>query len=102
MLIGSVMQKMSKEGLFDVLQVVTMCLLLIIPWFLAGLNMWGYLFSLIILIFIGFETLSIRLRGHTLSSRFWSYKAENKKKSVYILISMVVAWTILILHLTYK
>lgn len=76
--------------------------LLIAPWFLAGLNAWGWLFVLVVCTVIAFEVYSVLTSKKTISQHFWAFSRKNPKTAWKILGATTVGWFLLMWHLAVK
>jgi len=79
--------------------VLTMALLFTVPWFLVGLNIWGWFFVSLCVLLILFELISYKITGKTLSRTFWEFMKANPKSGIAILVSLTAGFAILMLHL---
>lgn len=94
------METDEKNGVFSSgLAIVVMVLLWTVPWFVAGLNLWGIFFICVALLLGLFEFISFKINGKSLSGMFWEFMKSNPKTGAVILVSLSVGWTILMLHL---
>lgn len=90
---------MAKETFSSVWAVIAMVLLFTVPWFVAGLPIWGWFFVSLTILLGVFEYISYRITGKTLSATFWDLMARNPRTGTLILVSLTLGWAILILHL---
>ena len=79
--------------------IIIMSLLFIVPWFVVGLNIWGWFFVCVCLLLGTFELIAYKTQGTTLSGLFWKFMKANPKTGTWILISISAGWIILMLHL---
>ena len=70
-----------------------------VPWFLAGLKIWGWLFLGIAALVLLTEWYSIKHNGKTISSLFGDFYDSNPKTAVGVLLSVSCGWLALVAHL---
>jgi len=93
-----------KQALF----IAAIAALWIAPWFLAGLNLWGWFWVCVVVLVIAFEIIAVVITKHkigksrTLSQMFWDYSKDHKWQAWAIVASITVRWIALILHLVGK
>jgi len=83
----------------EALAVIIMLSFWIVPWFVVGLNLWGWFFVCVAILLGIFEFISYKKTGKTLSRTFWDFMKKNPKTGMVILGSITIGWCILILHL---
>ena len=83
----------------ETVSLIAMILLVVVPWFVAGLNIWGWLFVGIFSLVGIFEGYSSWKNGKTISQLFWKFRKEHSKSAIGILITMTMGWILLIVHL---
>lgn len=83
----------------ETLSLIAMLVFLIAPWFLAGLNIWGWLFVCIAALVIGFEIYSTIKNGKTISQIFWIFKKAHPRTAWVIFIGASIGWIMLGIHL---
>ena len=71
----------------------------IAPWFIAGLNLWGWCFVAIMAVVLLCELIGTLKYDKTISRMFWEYRAGHKAAGNAILACLSVGWLILVLHL---
>ena len=88
---------MKKE---ETILLAAMIGFLTIPWFIVGLNIWGWFFVTMATVLLVFEAISCWINdGKTISRMFWEFSKKHKKTSYGILVCLAIAWILLILHL---
>lgn len=87
------MKILEMVGLFSI------AALFIAPWFLAGLVIWGILFSVIFCTVLGFEAFSIFKNDKTISRIFWEFRDKHPKTAYGILTCSSLGWIALVIHL---
>lgn len=94
------------NGPMEALTFLAMAALLIVPWFIAGLTSWGWLFVAIVLLVGVWELWSVMHpvngKKRTISQKFWAYSKENPKGAWTILACVTAGWLILVYHLAVK
>lgn len=91
--------KIKKMGSKDILVLSGMALALIVPWFIAGLNIWGWLAICVALLVIGFEIYSTIKNDKTISKIFWEYK-KNHPVGAWVVFGIAsIGWVLLGYHL---
>ena len=83
----------------ETLSLIAMLVFLIAPWFIVGLNIWGWLMVVIAGAVIGFEIYSTIKNGKTISQIFWKFRKEHKASAYGVLIGATIGWGLLIWHL---
>ena len=90
----------------EALTFLLMAGLLIAPWFIAGLQIWGWLFVAIVCTVIAWELWSVahRVNGKrmSISQRFWAYSKTNPRGAIAVLAAVTVGWLMLVGHLAAK
>ena len=81
------------------LSLIGVALFAIVPWFLVGLNIWGWLFVAIALLVIGFEIYSVITNKKTLTQLFGKFKKTHPKTAKAVLVVSSLGWLCLIIHL---
>ena len=81
------------------LSLIGVALFAIVPWFLAGLTIWGWLFVAIALLVIGFEIYSIIKNKKTLTKIFKKFRKEHPKTAYAVLGTASLGYICLIIHL---
>lgn len=89
---------MSMKPL-EAFSLIAMLAFLIAPWFLVGLNIWGWLMICIAACVLGFEAYSYFKNGKTISQIFWKFRKEHKWSAYGVLIGASIGWILLIIHL---
>lgn len=85
--------------IIDMICLTAMFLFLTVPWFVAGLNIWGWLFVIMALCVLGFEIYSVATKGKTISRRFWEFRKEHPRSAYGILACMTIGYLLLVFHL---
>lgn len=83
----------------DAVTLTAMFLFLIVPWFLAGLNIWGWLFVCGALVVLGFEIYSTIKNNKTISRIFWEFKSKHPYAAWIIFGAASIGWALLGFHL---
>ena len=83
----------------ETVSLIAMVVITIVPWFLAGLNIWGWLFTVIFGVVGLFEAYSVHKNDKTISQLFWKFRDEHPKSAYAVLASVSVGWILLIVHL---
>jgi hypothetical protein len=81
------------------LGLVAMLVMLIAPWFIVGLPIWGWLFVVVGVAVGAFEIYSIIKNDKTISQIFWEFRDKHKWSAYGVLIGATVGWGLLIWHL---
>lgn len=89
-----------KSG--EALSLLAMIALLIAPWFIVGLHIWGWLFVCISLTVLGFEGYSYFKYGKTISQIFWAFKKKHPISAWIVFLITSIGWIILGVHLLNK
>ena len=89
---------MSMKPL-EAIGLIAMLVFLIAPWFIVGLNIWGWLMVVIAATVIGFEIYSTIKNGKTISQIFWAFRKQHKYSAYGVLIGATIGWLLLIWHL---
>ena len=93
-----------KQALF----IAAIAALWIAPWFLAGLNLWGWFWCCVVALVIVFEIIAVIVtkrkigKSRTLSQMFWDYSKDRPLQAWAIIASITVGWIALIWHLVGK
>jgi hypothetical protein len=77
-----------------------MAAFLIFPFVVFQLWWWAACFTVIAAVVGIFEAVAKAKTDKTLSQQFWAWSLQNKAKSWIIIGSLLIAWLILLLHLT--
>ncbi len=94
------MKSQLLKTIFDESIVVfIMLLFLVVPWFVVGLNIWGWFFVCVSILLGLFEFISYKITGKTLSQTFWDFMKQHPKTGIVVLSSVSIGWIILMLHL---
>lgn len=89
-----------KKAIFSaVAWVVLMALFFTVPWFVVGLNLWGWFFVCVDVLLAIFEAISVKTKGKSLSQTFWDFIKIHPKTGIVVLSSVTIGWIILMLHL---
>lgn len=93
--------KISKKDINSIesLSLIGMAIFLIVPWFIAGLYIWGWLSICVALLVIGFETFSIIKYGKTISRIFWEFKSQHPRTACAVFGAATIGWVLLGVHL---
>ena len=83
----------------EIFALFAMAALFIVPWFVAGLTIWGILATVILLTVVGFEAYSIAKNDKTISRIFWEFRDEHPKTAYGILTCCSLGWIALVIHL---
>ena len=78
---------------------VLLWLALTAAFFLAGLQVWGWLWLAILLLVAIAELISKLTSGRTITQQFKAYAATHRWQAGLILLGMAGAWALLLLHL---
>ncbi len=87
------------KNIKDIAQVVGMFILLIVPFMLAKLWYWVFLWAYVLVGFGVFELIAWLKTGRTLSQQFGDYRRNDKLKGNAILGAMLLGWLLLLWHL---
>jgi len=87
------------KKLADTLILVSMVLCFIVPCFVVGLNIWGWLFTAMMLLVAAWEVYSYAKDRKTISQKFRAWARLNPKKSWYVLGALTSGWFFLMIHL---
>lgn len=63
----------------ETVSLIAMVVITTVPWFIAGLNIWGWLFVVIFGIVGLFEGYSVWKNDKTISQLFWKFREEHPK-----------------------
>ena len=83
----------------EMLGLILMMAFFIAPWFIVGLNIWGWLFACAGILVGIWEAYSTIKNDKTISQIFWDYRDENPVKAYVVLGFASLGWVLLILHL---
>ncbi len=85
--------------IIDTIILIGMAVLLIAPWFLAGLYIWGWLAVCVGLLVVGFEIYSLIKYDRTISRTFSEFRKEHPKTAYSVLTGASIGWILLMVHL---
>ncbi len=83
----------------ETISLVAMFGLLIIPWFVVGLYIWGWLFAVLCCIIGAWEIYSVVKNNKTISQIFWEFRKEHPKTAYGVIGCISLGWILLIVHL---
>ena len=83
----------------ETISLIAMLVFLIAPWFLAGLNIWGWLFVCVAALVIGFEIYSTIKNDKTISKIFWEFKEKHPRTAWAVFGAASIGWLLLGIHL---
>jgi hypothetical protein len=91
--------KIKRMGPKDVSVLLGMLAFLIVPWFIAGLNIWGWMAVCVAALVICFEIYSIIKNDKTISRIFWEYKEKHPIAAWIVFGIASIGWILLGYHL---
>lgn len=98
---NTVKKMIDKKGssFLDIIQVMLVFILLIVPFLYAQLWWWVWFWVVVLGAFGVFELLAWIFTKKTLSQQFGKFRREHKVAGIWITISLITGWLVLIWHL---
>jgi hypothetical protein len=85
--------------IIEAISLAAMFIMFIIPWFIAGLYIWGWLFVALCSLVGIWEAYSVIKNNKTISRIFWEFRDEHPKTAYGVLCGISIGWILLIVHL---
>ena len=96
-------EKIKIKGMkpVEVISLIVMMGCLIAPWFIAGLNIWGWFAVCVAAVTIGFEIYSVIKNDKTISQIFWEFRDEHPVYAWIVFLIASLGWIILGYHILF-